>query len=201
MLDDITLSSDRVLTEHEVNQAVKKVVIMFKRYDLKLHTGKTRVEYKSNKKAYYEVTGAWVRFGEPKIRKNDRAKVRSAVRNCEKEYAEDPFSDSYHSLWNQTSGRVAQLGRFNHKKEEKDLRKRLSAILPLFNSSQARTIDYKTKDLVRRKKANKINIESYKTRQQVHKIVNDLGILSRNNKQKSIDLRNMLKVNFPHFFH
>lgn len=196
LLDDVTLSSDSVLDNATIQKSIKTVVGMFTVYNLKLHSGKKRIEYRENVKSKYEVTGAWVKYGEPKIRQIDRNRVRSAVHHCEKDYADSPYKESYHLLWNKTSGRVAQLGRFNHKAEEKKLRLRLSKVLPLYDQAHSRTIEYKINDIIKKKKKNKIDIRSDKVISYVNKLRHELGILSRTDKGKSKKLRSLLNNNF-----
>lgn len=196
LLDDITLSSKRRLTTEEKTWAISRVAGMISHYGMKMHEGKTRIEHRGSKKAKYEVTGAWVKHGEPKIKKAERKKVRSAVLSCETMYENSPYSSDYHSTWNKTSGRVAQLGRFNHKSEEKKLRFRLKKVLPLYDDPQCKTLEVKVLQIVKRRKKNKISIDNLGTRKTVLKLYHELGIMARTKKSKSRKLKSMLRENF-----
>lgn len=205
LLDDITLSSKKRLTEEEKTWAISLVAGMINHYGMNMHDGKTRIEHRESRDAKYEVTGAWVRHGEPKIRKDDRKKIRSAVRKCEIMYEESPYSSEYHKQWNKTSGRVAQLGRFNHKTEEKKLRERLKTILPLYDDVYSKTLSVKVNQVVRRRRKNQINIDSVGTRNYILKLYHELGIMARTKKTQARKLKQSLRENFgniisnPHY--
>lgn len=196
LLDDITLSSKRKLTDKEKTWAISLVAGMINHYGMNMHAGKTRIEHRESRNAKYEVTGAWVRHGEPKIRKDARKKIRSAVKKCELMYEESPYSNEYHNHWNKTSGRVAQLGQFNHKAEEKKLRERLIKILPLYDDVYSKTLIVKTHQVIQRRRKNQINIDSLGTRKYVLKLYHELGIMARTKKSQSRFLKSSLRENF-----
>ena len=59
LLDDVTLSSPVQLSEHQVGEAIKKVVGLFKKYNLKHNNKKTSIENNKNIKNGFQVTGLW----------------------------------------------------------------------------------------------------------------------------------------------
>lgn len=195
LLDDITLSSSKKLSKTEKTLTISLVNGMVKNFNLNLNDKKTRVEHIDNITAKYEVTGSWVRFGELKFPKAERKKIRSAVKKCEIMYQENCYEDEYHRQWNRTSGRVAQLKRFGHHKEVRDLRERLSSILPLYNEEQAKTLRTKVHQLINKRKKNKIKMDNPGVRKQVLKTYHQLGILSRNNPSSKY-LKSELRQHF-----
>lgn len=197
LLDDITISSEKILTSAQKNWAISEVAGMVTNYDLKLKNSKTRVEDRHNPHSRYEVTGAWVKFGEPKLRKKERNKIRHEVYICEALYQQDPTTEEYHKRWNKTSGKVAKLTRFSHKREAEKLRERLSCILPLYNDSHAKTLTTKVNQLVRRKKKNKLPLDNEGVSKQILRLYYNLGILSRTHPHISKPLKVLLRIEFP----
>lgn len=167
-------------------------------HGLKLKNSKTRVEDRGNPRSKYEVTGAWVRFGEPKLKKKERNKIRHDVYLCEMLYRQDPTTEDYHKQWNKTSGLVAKLNRFSHGNEAKKLRKRLGNILPLYDDSHARTLSTKVHQLSNRKRQNKIDINSPGVAKHVLRLYHKLGILSRTHPHISKPLKLKLRAEFGH---
>lgn len=200
LLDDITLSSERILTKEEKRWAISQVSGMVISHELKLKNSKTRIESRSNPKSRYEVTGAWVKFGEPKLRKKERNKIRHEVHICELLHAQDPTTEEYHKLWNKTSGLVSKLKRFNHINEANKLRERLSCILPCYNDTQAKTLQIKAYQIINRKKRNKIDINSSGASKQVLRLYHSLGILSRTHPHISKPLKIKLRNEFGSMF-
>ncbi len=196
LLDDITLSSERELTIAEKKWLISQVSGMVVSHELKLKNSKTRIENRSNPRSRYEVTGAWVKFGEPKLRKKERNKIRHDVYICELLYKQDPTTEDYHKLWNKTSGLVSKLNRFNHKNEANKLRKRLSCTLPKYSDSQAKTLQTKIYQLIKRKQINKIDINSSGVSKQVLRLYHNLGILSRTHSHISKPLKVQLRSEF-----
>lgn len=196
LLDDITLSTDRKLTNDEKEWLISQVTGMIVNHELKLKNSKTRIENRHHPRSKYEVTGAWVKYGEPKLRKKERNKIRHDVYLCESLYYKDPTTEEYHKLWNRTSGLVSKLGRFNHTNEAKKLRKRLSSILPKYSDSQAKTLQTKVHQLIKRKIKNNIDINSSGISKQVLRFYHNLGILSRTHPHISKPLKNQLRAEF-----
>lgn len=178
LLDDITLTSKRELTEEKISLYIKDVISMFRKYDLKHNNKKTRVETQKSGKGSFKITGLWVGHSKPKATRQDRRYIRLLVKICENKYKENKFSDEYHTFWNRTSGLVAKLTRLNQS-NHKDLRERMANILPLY--------DQISKDKVIRecRAVLKFNNKTTLTLGQVdviNKLLGKLGILARNDR-------------------
>jgi hypothetical protein len=191
LLDDVSISSEKKLSEADISKYIKLVVSMFCKYDLKLNTKKTKKEY-SGKNTPYEVTGLWVGHAKPKARKVERRYTRQLVYNCELKHQSMKDTPDYHELWNKSSGLVAKLERLEHP-QAKTLRARLSVILPCYNDIEI----IKTKKLVR--KALKVPREYHQKHGHIkifNKLIYRCGILGRTHKSLSKHLRKQLKSHY-----
>jgi hypothetical protein len=191
LLDDVSISSEKKLCEVDITKYIKLVVSMFCKYGLKLNGKKTKKEY-SGSNTPYEVTGLWVGHAKPKARKVERRYVRQLVYNCEKKHPTMKDHSDYHELWNKSSGLVAKLERLEHS-QAKDLRTRLSVILPCYNEIEIT----KTKTLVR--KALKVPREYHQKHGHIknfNKLIYRCGILGRTHKNLSKNLRLQLKNHY-----
>jgi hypothetical protein len=164
---------------------------MFRKYDLKLNSKKTKKEY-SGKDTPYEVTGLWVGHSKPKVRKVERRYIRQLVYNCEIKYLSMKDSSDFHELWNKTSGLVAKLERLKHS-QAKPLRERLSLVLPCYSNIEI----IKTQKLIR--KALKVPREYHQKHGHIktfNKLIYRCGILGRTHKNLSRNLRTQLKSHY-----
>jgi len=189
LLDDVTLSSENTLSEREVTDAIKTTVKMFTKFELKLNTSKTKVELK-NSKTPYAVTGVWVGHKIPKARKKERRYIRQLVFNCEKQYLNFKEQESYHLLWNRSSGLVAKLERLKHHQAKK-YRERLSLVLPVYDIkevSKTITLTKKALKVPKEKHRNLTRIQSY------NKLLYRYGILGRTHTGLAKSLRKSLKA-------
>ena len=185
LLDDITLSSHKTFAKEQEEFFFKKILRMFKKYDLKMHSGKKRIEYRFDPKVSFEVTGLWIGHKKPKARKEERRFIRQLVFMCEREYKISPFTKEYHERWNEVSGKVAKLQRLEHQQAEK-LRQRLGLILPLYDENMGKQLTYETKKLI------DLSVKLHNRPgmiKRVNSLINKLGILSRNNKVLAKSLR------------
>jgi hypothetical protein len=189
LLDDITLSSQNNFTNEQEALLIKKIAAMFKKYDLKINRKKTRIEHRANPKTSFEVTGLWIGHKKPKARKEERRFIRQLVFMCEREYKIDHYSDEYHARWNEASGKVAKLQRLEHL-QAKNLRERLSSILPLYDENMQKQITQETKKLIALPVPQNQRIGNIK---RVNILINKLGVLARNNKSLAKSLR--LQIN------
>lgn len=130
LLDDVTLSTNKSLSENEISTSIKDVIAMFRKYKLKHNNKKTKVESQKNAKDSFKITGLWVGHAKPKTTRNDRRYIRLLVKICENKFKEDKYSLDYHVFWNKTSGLVAKLTRLDQS-NHMSLRERMSVILPL----------------------------------------------------------------------
>lgn len=185
LLDDITLSSKNSISKKQEAFVFKRILDMFKKYNLHMHNGKKRIEHRSNINASFEVTGLWVGHKTPKARKEERRFIRQLVYMCEREYKVNPCSQEYHTRWNEASGKVAKLERLEHHQAKK-FRQRLKLILPLYDENMGNQLRHETKKLIsipapQNKRPGNIK--------RVNSLFNRLGILSRSNKALAKSLR------------
>lgn len=192
LLDDVTISTDRLVCQEEATEVIKYVAGLFRQHGLRLRTTKTKVERSDDLKAAYAVTGVWVGHGLPKIRRVERDLIRHSVYICECEYRKNCFSDEYHSLWNKVSGQVAKLTRLEHAQAPK-LRERMGDILPLYDSKAVASIRREAERMLKKPKSQHAKIgviEGYR------RLINQLGILSRTDRPLSKALRRQLQARF-----
>ncbi|NWL75492.1 RNA-directed DNA polymerase [Pseudomonas taiwanensis] len=194
LLDDVALSSNRVISKADLEGAIEKVAGMFKRHKLRIHPRKKKIEYSSDSRSEYKVTGVWVAHGVPKLRRKDRDYIRHLVHICELEFLKDPTADSYHELWNRSSAQVAQMTRLGHS-QAASLRSRMSEILPLYGPSRKTQLNIEVKKLLGRKQSESNSLGFIRT---YHKLINALGILSRTDRGLARSYRGLLTAKFPH---
>lgn len=196
LLDDITISSKKSLSDQEVTSYIKTIAGMLSKYDLRLNNGKTKIEYKSQRyhPEHYEVTGLWIGNQHPKLRRADRKYIRQLVYICEQKYLYKKTAEEYHGLWNRTSGLVAKMQRLKHK-QANQLRKRLAKILPEYDEAAKKKIVLEVKKLLNTKsyKKNSLGLSS-----RLGKLYYRLGVLGRTNRELSRNLRSQLENKFSH---
>ncbi|ANE56744.1 reverse transcriptase family protein [Methylomonas sp. DH-1] len=190
LLDDITLSAEKDFTKEQEEFFIRKISAMFTKYGLSMHSGKKRIEHRSNSDVSFEVTGLWIGHKKPKARKEERRFVRQLVFMCEREYKVSPYTKEYHERWNEVSGKVAKLQRLEHQ-QAKNLRKRLGLILPLYDENMEKQLTHETKKLITLSLPQSKRPGNIK---RVNSLINKLGILSRNNKALARSLRLQLST-------
>jgi hypothetical protein len=192
LLDDVTLSSNRILTQDEATFYIKYVAGLFREHKLRIKKSKTKIERADDLSAEYAVTGVWVGHGIPKIRRTERDLIRHSVYICEQEYQKDRFRDEYHELWNKVSGQVAKLTRLEHPQAVK-LRARMRDILPLYDGKATAAIIREADLLLKRPKASHAKVSVINA---YRRLINRIGILTRTNKLLARALRRQLKAKF-----
>jgi len=192
LLDDVTLSSSRLLSQDEVSGYITYVAGLFSEHKLRIKKSKTKIERSDDLSAEYTVTGVWVGHGVPKIRRAERDLIRHSVYICEREYQKDRFRDEYHELWNKVSGQVAKLTRLEHSQALK-LRARMRDILPLYDGKATAAIIREADLLLKRPKTSHVKVSVVNA---YRRLINRLGILTRTNKTLARGLRRQLKTKF-----
>ncbi|HFH3878926.1 reverse transcriptase family protein [Pseudomonas aeruginosa] len=192
LLDDVTLSSKKPLSDESLSDVIGQISGMFKKHGLRIHPGKKKIELASDSRSDYKVTGVWVGHGVPKLRRKERDYIRHLVYICECEYKKDPTQDSYHELWSRTSAHVATMTRLEHS-QSVELRKRMSKILPLFSEARKKQVIVEAGKLLRRDFSKAMRLGVIKT---YNKTMHSLGILSRTDRAKSKRLRKELRLKF-----
>lgn len=192
LLDDVTLSSDKLLTNDACSDLIRDVAGLFRKQELRVNNKKTKIEYRGSNNQGFTVTGLWVEHSSPKIRRKERRYIRQLVYNCELQYAASKTSSTYHDLWNKTSGKVAKLSRLNHK-QALDLRERLGKILPEYDDHEEKKLTllvYKSLKIPKNQHQRVGVIKNY------NRLMYRLGILARSNKQKSKFFKSELRKHF-----
>lgn len=192
LLDDVTISSSHIVSDDIVSDVIKSTISMFKKYGLKSNNKKKKIERDKHVKGGFQVTGLWIGHAVPKTTKSERRFIRLLVHICQQKYHSSMTDESYHELWNKTSGLVAKLKRLNQSNHEA-LRDKLTAILPLYDVSEKRKIIYECKRLL---KIQPSKVLSYGELDSVNRVFYKLGVLSRNEKGISRLWRKKLKSHF-----
>lgn len=194
LLDDVTISSEKTLTDEEITLHIRSIVGMFLKYDLKLNNGKTKVEHRkhTSDKNHFKVTGLWVGNNEPRLRRSERNYIRQLVYACEKSYECSPCSEDYHALWNRTSGLIAKMKRLGHNQSKK-YRVRLNCVLPKYDEEAKKKLVHLVRKLLR---ANKKKRDQIGFSKQLGKVNYQLGILGRTDDSFAKSLRTQLKKKY-----
>ncbi|MCY4744955.1 reverse transcriptase family protein [Pelomonas sp. UHG3] len=135
LIDDISISSTRPLSARRIQSLVEQVAEMLKCHGFAPKRRKTKVASRENPHTPMEVTGLQLNLGQPRVKGDDRAKIRTAVRKCIRLAKFDRTSKEFHDLHNQTSGKVAMLAQLKHV-EAKRYRKVLRLAAPLYSPSE-----------------------------------------------------------------
>lgn len=192
LLDDVTLSSPKQLSDSSISNAISHVVRMFKKHGLRQNVNKKRVEHSHFKHKDYSVTGLWVGHGRPKLRKSERRYIRQLVFETEKAFKVDKTSEKYHELWNKTSGKVAKMNHLNHSKAD-EYRERLSKILPEFSLQYRKDLTFQVKKFVAKVKRKGYRDES-RARGRYNLLFHKTGICSRTDKVLARSLKAQLRT-------
>lgn len=192
LLDDVTLSSEKNLDSIKCTNLIKNVVAMFRSYELRLNTKKTKIEYRGKANKGFEVTGLWVEHKKPKVRRKEQRFIRQLVYNCELQYNDRKTNSEYHELWNKTSGKVAKLVRLDHS-QAKNLRERLRLVLPQYDNNTA----YKLKKLTNKSlQVPKEHHQKIGRIRDYNRLIFKLGILKRSHPALAKVLIKKLKSHY-----
>lgn len=191
LLDDVTISSDKTLTDEDISLHIISIAGMFRKYGLRLNKNKTKIEHKkhTSDKNHFKVTGLWIGNNEPRLRRSERNYIRQLVYTCEKSYESSPYSDDYHELWNKTSGLVAKMKRLGHN-QSKRYRVRLNCVLPEYDEEARGKLQFLVRDILR---ANKRKQQSAGFSKRLGKAYHKLGILGRTDNNLAKSLRAQLQ--------
>ncbi len=125
-VDDITVSSEKNLTKKEMSEIIKKVYLLLRTVGVRPNRKKHQVMPNGKRQNVHRIN---VNSGLPSLPKPERAKIKSAVYECEKQHEKIANTSQYEKLYNQTMGRVNNMKRM-HPKEGADLRLRLYKVKP-----------------------------------------------------------------------
>ncbi|WP_157725584.1 reverse transcriptase family protein [Vitreoscilla filiformis] len=132
LTDDISISSPHPLAKKRIESLVVQVAEMLKCKGFKPKRRKTKVTSKNNSAELMEVTGLWLNLGEPRVKRDERASIRTEVRRCIRESKVERTSPEFHKLHDRTSGRVAMLSQLKHR-EANRFRVALRLCAPLYS--------------------------------------------------------------------
>lgn len=124
-VDDISVSSKRIMSPKEKTQVINSIYSMFRSIGAKPNRRKHKIMPRSTQQ---ELHGVNVNKLKPTMPKSKREQIRAAVHRCEVAFNNVCLED-YTTLFNSTMGRVNTMGRM-HKAEADKLRTRLSKIKP-----------------------------------------------------------------------
>jgi hypothetical protein len=125
-VDDIAVSSDSNLSKTEISQVIQRIYQMLRTIGVKPNRKKHAVMPSGSRQ---QVHGVNLNSGKPTMPKTTRAKIKSAVYECENHHKHSPCTAEYKLLFNKTMGRVNNMKRM-HPEEGLKLRERLSKIKP-----------------------------------------------------------------------
>ena len=126
-VDDITISSDKFMSKQEQESLTAKVYGMLHTIEVRPNRSKRKVQTRTKKMTVHELN---INSGRPTLSKQNRAKIRAAVKECEDLARFDRSSEEYKHLYQSVNGRVAVMSRL-HPNEAKKYRERLQEIRPI----------------------------------------------------------------------
>ncbi|EWG97933.1 reverse transcriptase family protein [Halomonas sp. BC04] len=124
-VDDVTYSSRHRIPDSTIGEARAKVYRMLTSKGCRPKRSKSHVCRKGRK---LEVTGLVTAGRTPAISKDERNRIRSAVRHLEKAVGREGMTPENRKAWDSAKGRVGRLVRLKHS-EARKLAQRLDAII------------------------------------------------------------------------
>ena len=125
-VDDIAISSNNNMNKTEITSVIKRVYQMLRTINVKPNRKKHAVMPSGDRQ---HVHGINLNSGKPTMPKGERAKIKSAVYECENYHKHSPSTVEYNKLFSRVMGRVNNMKRM-HLDEGLKLRERLSKIKP-----------------------------------------------------------------------
>lgn len=179
LLDDVTISSHKKIQNTDIEIYIKQIAGMLRQKGFRLNNKKTQI---LNNSTPMKVTGLWVNHKTPKCSRKERKQIRSAVAQCVQNFNNgEAETNSYHKLWNVTSGRVAKIERVGHPQAKK-LRNILITVYPEISQDRINTmwdVIHKYEKLSSKQKRYPYQIKRINT------VRYYCGILGRKNKKKA----------------
>lgn len=193
LLDDICISSNKILKKEHVTDAISKVAALLKVRGFKIRVDKTRVTSISNPEELMEITGLWLNRGRPRAKPQDRKDIRSEMHRCEVNFAVSRTASEYHQEHDSLSGRVAKLTYLDHH-EAALFRNRLRKILPHYGEIETKRIQLLVEVLERTLKSDR---GRYSYIDRFHKLEHKINILSRTERSMAYSLRARMRHCLP----
>ncbi|MCG9704085.1 reverse transcriptase family protein [Photobacterium damselae] len=188
LLDDITISG-KSISNQDFGKIKTRIVGMFKKRGVKINRKKTSLVYSGPR----IVTGLRIEHSKPRCNREEKRKIRAAVKHCEIQYLTDRTSDEYHALWNSTSGKVAKLERVGHSQAKK-LRTRLQKIYPTLSMGQIHALKIAIQKLERVPSSKRMKMGYLK---QVNKLTHRTSLVFRTDKPLAHSLTERLMIIKP----
>lgn len=185
LLDDICVSSKKLIKPKDVTSTIDKVAALLSARGFSIRRDKTRITSISNPENLMEITGLWLNRGTPRAKPEDRKSIRAEMHRCESNFRLSRTSLDYHREHDSLSGRVAKLTYLDHH-EAAGYRDKLRAMLPHYNDSEARKVQYLVNALAKTSKSDRGKV-SYVER--YYKIQHSINILSRTESAIARSLR------------
>lgn len=130
-VDDISISSKRIITQKEKTEIIRKIHIMLSSIGVKLNRKKHKIMPRNKRQDIHRVN---VNTNRSTLPKKERKKIEAAVHQCEKMFNNALDSKEYKVLFNRTLGRVNMLARLHNRQAQK-LKSRLEKIKPVKTTS------------------------------------------------------------------
>ena len=125
-VDDITWSTNRYISKQEKEEITNLVYGMLRSAKVKPNRGKREANKKGNKMLVHNLN---VDKKIPTMEKDERNRIRAAVKQCEEMAKDGMGSDEYLALYNSVKGRVSCMMRL-HPMKAKKLLSRLECVDP-----------------------------------------------------------------------
>lgn len=125
-VDDITISSNRKISNSELSNIIRKLVNMLNSIGVKVNRRKQKFMFKGNKQKIMNLNIAGRKASIPK---EERNKVRAMVHKCEELFSTNTDACEYSNFYNSTMGKINFVGRL-HKDFAFKMKERLEKIAP-----------------------------------------------------------------------
>lgn len=127
-VDDVTISTDNFVEMSELEPVFSQVFGMFKRKGVSPNRSKTEIMTSGQALQVHKLN---VNSGLPTMPRNERSRIRAAVKECEDTaLSVGRYTEPYAKLWLQTSGRVQRM-LLLHPNEARTYKTKLDTIKPL----------------------------------------------------------------------
>ena len=125
-VDDITISSNRKISNSELSNIIRKLVNMLKSIGVKVNRKKQKFMFKGKEQKIMNLNIVGRKVSIPK---EERNKVRAMVYKCEKLFSANSDAYEYSRFYNSTMGKINFVGRL-HKNFALKMKERLRKVAP-----------------------------------------------------------------------
>jgi len=193
LIDDITVSCKKKLSNDEQTKIADEVIGMLKSYGFAIHPTKKFFYSKSNPQHLMHITGLWLNRGTPRVSRKTRQVISKEVNDISiKASSHGRYDSQYHKHYESVSGKVALLKRMGHPESVK-MRKSLDSIKPIYDSSDKSKIKTLVSEFCK-KKHDKTKVGYLR---KFYKLQYSLSILKRTDKALAQKLQKNLNLFRP----